>query len=1172
MSKYNGVFNKSIDVSVIAKQSAPVKDNESAQAHSIVFFNNTNGIQDVAYAVEVTAGISIPFTLKLTVLSLLKPSRTELKNDLLFSNYTVSLKQDNEGNEALTGRVKRLRKFKGIVTSYAFKGSIPSTQDSAHSCYVYELTIEPKLVLLSLKKRTCHYSGMTVIDIIKELFKKHDLQSYCEIDLNNFGEDKFDVRSFVFEQNHETDLEFLNRLCRQFSINYCFDDNEDDYKVTFSRLSTVYSHFPVSTQLNNTKDTVVSAIVNPNIELKSGESSYIFNAFYKGSSLEGSIYSEESDAEFSDDVECNLNTDIAGNSKQLYYINESHNKIRNILDEYLVLKASDLMFSSGVHFLLKDDNSCFNNCECLVVREYLKFNVSYPSYFASSVDFNKEESLLTQKFVAIPIDNSENTVLGPLCVFKKVEDVELNQGHDLDACFGLTKVNQTQSNNRNQTVTVTGTVCNVKGETADANEVNRIALESNQSNYDKFYVKVSGNDKDPSVVICNYLRSYLGVNNLPKLGQKVVMLFTGCKYFLLGILPKEVVGLTDESIQNKNADSVLIKNNDGSSAISLGAKTDIRSAIREKLLCHELSSYVGLLNIQNNSLLPKENFETESVQLSYKKAALSNDDEDTVVLESVNQQKTFKAWSEILPNEIKSVESLQADIAKKINAYALQNDSEKADKELKFYNLCKESLTSLVEATKEYSTKLEEKLHDYIATNKGTIAIKSKGSVKLSSTPYDQDSSNSVNDESSYVDVSSAKGISIKSSNTLTSSGTTGKVNILADDTVTINAGNKIILNVANSTIVIDASGIKLSSKKFSQDSVLWDSAIVVDSMGNLKLSAFDTVISSFSSNTISDSFGGRVSTMAGKVLAKGNFVNVATQKSSEVIDSLVGISTVLPKWIASIQKAYNGTESNSNGASTLDRLSLIYGDGVNLFTNIRSLIRNYGAAKFSESNGQIWGFSCACIVSILKIIDTLEDIVITSIDLVEAKQQDDTWEKRDKTNNYISNRDKFKLVTSSLSKTAFVLSSIPALLGALSAAKSSSLVLSGGDIRFVAPSNVSFSEDFKAATAVTAGESIAPKGENNNKTDDNADENEDGDGNDKPKNLSDEENGKEAETKQKNSQDDPAKTLDQQEHQKSQDPSNGQQKIDEQLPAKQEMSQSKQAPVKEEVKNEGDS
>lgn len=231
MSKYNGVFNKSIDVSVIAKQSAPVKDNESAQAHSIVFFNNTNDIQDVAYAVEVTAGISIPFTLKLTVLSSLKPSRTELKNDLLFSNYTVSLKQDNEGHEALTGRVKRQRKFKGIVTSYAFKGSIPSAQDSAHSCYVYELTIEPKLVLLSLKKRTCHYSGMTVIEIIKELFKKHDLQSYCEIDLNNFGEDKFDDRSFVFEQNHETDLEFLNRLCRQFSINYCFDDNEDAIKL-----------------------------------------------------------------------------------------------------------------------------------------------------------------------------------------------------------------------------------------------------------------------------------------------------------------------------------------------------------------------------------------------------------------------------------------------------------------------------------------------------------------------------------------------------------------------------------------------------------------------------------------------------------------------------------------------------------------------------------------------------------------------------------------------------------------------------------------------------------------------------------------------------------------------------------------------------------------------------
>lgn len=1070
MSKYNGVFNKSIDVSVIAKQSAPVKDNESAQVHSVVFFNNTNDLQDVAYAVDITAGISTPFTLKLTVLSSLKPSRTELKNDLLFSNYTVSLKQDNEGNEALTGRVKRLRKFKGIVTSYAFKGSIPSAQDSAHSCYVYELTIEPKLVLLSLKKRTCHYSGMTVIEIIKELFKKHDLQSYCEIDLNNFGEDKFDDRSFVFEQNHETDLEFLNRICRQFSINYCFDVNEDDYKVTFSRLSTVYSHFPVTTQSDNTKDTVVSAIVNPNIELKSGESSYIFNAFYKGSSLEGSIYSEENDAEFSDDVESNLNTDIAGNSKQLYYINESHNKIRNILDEYLVLKASDLMFSSGVHFLLKDDNSCFNNCECLVVREYFKFNVSYPSYFAGSDSFNKEESSLTQKFVAIPIDNSENAVLGPLCVFKKLEDVDLNQGHDLDACFGLTKVNQTQGGNRNQTVTVTGVVCNVKGETADDNEVNRIALESNQSNYDKFYVKVSGNDKDPSVVICNYLRSYLGVNNLPKLGQKVVMLFTGCKYYLLGILPKEVVGLTDESIQNKNADSVLIKNNDGSSAISLGAMTDIRSAIREKLLSHELSSYVGLLNIQNNSLLPKENFETESVQLSYKKAALSSDDEDTVALESVNQQNTFKAWAEILPNEIKSVEALQADIAKKINAYELQNDSENADKELKFYNLCKESLTSLVEATKEYSTKLEEELHNYIATNKGALAIKSKGSVKLSSTLDDSSSSKKLDELSSYVDVSANKGVTIKSS-LVEDQDKSGQVNISADGRVTIKSENSIAFQVGNSSIVIDAGGITLSSRKFKEESVLWDSAISVDSMGSVKISASDTLINSFSSSTVSDSFGGRFSTVGGKVCVKGNFVNVATQTRGEVFDNLATLSTTLAKWVTSSVKA--GANYDDEQIRDANRGVLLYSDLMNSYTNITSIIRNIGEAVNSKG-GQRASFICTCFMSFLKIVDLIEDIVITSIDIDERKNNDETWEKRDSSNNYISSRDIFRLTTSAMSKAFFITNSILAICPGMKASEVSSIIMTADTKTEITPKNIWFTKDWKLASSATTGAIVA--------------------------------------------------------------------------------------------------
>lgn len=1064
MSKYNGVFNKSIDVSVIAKQSAPVKDNKSAQTHSIVFFNNANDIQDVAYAVEVTAGISIPFTLKLTVLSSLKPNRTELKNDLLFSNYTVSLKQDNEGNEALTGRVKRQRKFKGIVTSYAFKGSIPSAQDSAHSCYVYELTIEPKLVLLSLKKRTCHYSGMTVIDIIKELFKKHDLQSYCEIDLNNFGEDKFDDRSFVFEQNRETDLEFLNRLCRQFSINYCFDDNEDDYKVTFSRLSTVYSHFPVITQSDNAENTVVSAIVNPNIELKSGENSYIFNAFYKGSSLEGSIYSEENDAEFSDDVESNLNTDIAGNSKQLYYIRESHNKIRNILDEYLVLKASDLMFSSGVHFLLKDDNSCFNNCEFLTVREYLKFNVSYPSYFAGSDSFNKEESELIQKFVAIPIDNSENAVLGPLCVFKKLEDVDLNRGHDLDACFGLTKVNQTQSNNRNGTVTVTGVVCNVKGETADDNEVNRIALESNQSNYDKFYVKVSGNDKDPSVVICNYLRSYLGVNNLPKLGQKVVMLFTGCKYYLLGILPKEVVGLTDESIQNKNADSVLIKNNDGSSAISLGAMTDIKSAIREKLLSHELSSYVGLLNIQNNSLLPKEIFETNQINLEYDKAVLASDDEDLVELTHVSFSKTYKEWAESLISEISSVEKLKEDVSQKLKTYELQKekDEDEGKKLRSYYKKCETSLGSLLHTTKVYSTNLGKSLYDYVSIDfSENIKLQSAGSVTTLS--------GSDDGESSAFSVSSTDGITVTSSRTTDSAknGKAGQVNISADGRVTIKSENSIAFQVGNSSIVIDAGGITLSSRKFKEESVLWDSAISVDSMGSVKISASDTLINSFSSSTVSDSFGGRFSTVGGKVCVKGNFVNVATQTRGEVLDNLATLSTTLAKWVTSSVKA--GKNYDDEQIRDANRGVLLYSDLMNSYTNITSIIRNIGEAR-NSSGGQRVSFICTCFMSFLKIVDLIEDIVITSIDIEERKNNDETWEKRDSSNNYISSRDIFRLTTSAMSKAFFLTNSILAICPGMKASEVSSIIMTADTKTEITPKNIWFTKDWKLASSATTG------------------------------------------------------------------------------------------------------
>ena len=61
MAVYSGVFKKSIYVAVSAKKNAPDAKN------ALVFFNKAREIPDVAYAVEVTEGVSIPFDLKLTL-------------------------------------------------------------------------------------------------------------------------------------------------------------------------------------------------------------------------------------------------------------------------------------------------------------------------------------------------------------------------------------------------------------------------------------------------------------------------------------------------------------------------------------------------------------------------------------------------------------------------------------------------------------------------------------------------------------------------------------------------------------------------------------------------------------------------------------------------------------------------------------------------------------------------------------------------------------------------------------------------------------------------------------------------------------------------------------------------------------------------------------------------
>ena len=1078
MAVYSGVFKKSIYVAVSAKKNAPDAKN------ALVFFNKAREIPDVAYAVEVTEGVSIPFDLKLTLLTTYQPSRSELRDHLLMSNYTVTLRQGNTDDKSLSqlAVVQRERVFKGIVTKYQYKGKSPSLPNADKPCYIYELTIAPEMSLLAMHKRTAHYSGKKVTEIIKELFKNHELEANCEIDATLLGNDPLDDTGFVFEQNNETDLDFLQRLCYQFSLNYNFVYANGVCKVVFSRVSMLCNTFPVNVLPAIAKENlpneaqansaaVVQTFVNPNIELEASDHNYLQDVAYKGGITEGSIFSENTTLDnFNYTLQSNINTDIAGKAKQLSYLKESFSKTKEKADEYIVAKSSDLIFASGVHFKINDEYSIYNGSLCTVVRSYFKFNVKYPVTLAKVDSVSPSESPLSLRFVAIPSSNSTNDVLGPLNVFSRLDNAT-----DVDECFALEVKKQVGASavysSLQNVKTVIGVVCNSNGDVVDDDPLSRKAAESNFSNFDKFYVRLESLSNTPTVVVCDYVSAYGSLGSLPKLGKRVVMLYTGNKYYYLGqIASDEITGINNEKLLKQRTDSLSLHNESKSSVIGINAASDTDTEIMKFILSGDMPFYVDNLNNQNNSLRPKEIFEKNTVKLSYslvKESTAKNNTTHEIKQSKISKEYTYAKWAEKLPNDIVSVKDLMNSISMNLSNCLVEGQTDKEQNLRDSYEKCVESLNSMNQALKNLSSELASALEDYISFNgDSNITIKSPGEVLVASAVKDKNGS--------FISVSGENGVTISSEVvSKEKDSSSGQLTLNAGKTLNISAEKSITLSVGNSTITIDAGGINLTSKKFKEDTTAWDSSITVDGMTGIQMEAFDTNIDSFSSTTISDGFGAEISTLAGRVTVSGTNVDIENTKRDDLIYCLTNLSKNVATWITSaVEAAKNYDEDERRDA---ERGVKLYSNIVDTYQGITRIIRDVATAANTAETGEKIQAAFSAIAGIVKIVDLIEDIVITSIDIDQRKDEDLTWEARTKENNYLSKRDVFRMTTSSIAKTALVLSSMPSFFFALKSANVSSMSLSPDEINVSSQSNKSFYVDLKEASTVVAGTNIRP-------------------------------------------------------------------------------------------------
>ena len=158
-------------------------------------------------------GISLPFRAEVALFSEKPFSKKELDSCLGIKTELTLMQYNTEGLQ------NRGRKFQGIITAYRSVGLVSELGSTASGkdCYCCEITIEPEMTLMGIKRRTRSFdSGSTPADIISGIFEEYHLK--CRFDNELF--DNLPTEGQIAQQSNETDLNFINRICFNYGFNY----------------------------------------------------------------------------------------------------------------------------------------------------------------------------------------------------------------------------------------------------------------------------------------------------------------------------------------------------------------------------------------------------------------------------------------------------------------------------------------------------------------------------------------------------------------------------------------------------------------------------------------------------------------------------------------------------------------------------------------------------------------------------------------------------------------------------------------------------------------------------------------------------------------------------------------------------------------------------------------
>lgn len=885
-------------------------------------FSNEAKIKPFVYSVILNENISSSFDAKFVIYLKKKLTASELKDHLQKKIY-ITLRQVRDDGVEL-----RRQNLFGMVTGYRSLGLVSESKDSDFACYKYELSVHSLLSRLSINRKNCTYQG-TVGDVLSTILKNYSDSIACDLtDIQGKAED-FSLKELVFSQSNESDLAYINRLCRFFGINYTLVYNTEN-RMTVICFSKNWAN---KVNLKNPKDYLHNADFSNSIPDVFTEF-LIDSAQYHGVYDECSIFDEKSDLSKRDyqfEVARLSCIGIRGLEDDSQKLNEfdlkKHfiNSIKNT-ESRLVAVSYDIGYTPGLILDISNIEDCGAPAgKFIVTGRSLKFRQKFSSDYMISDGSTEKDFQLKQIIMAVPVDSSRYPGS-----FDRVETVTVADD-DVSLCTvgGIRPVIRPKNSVREmflKNALPTVMEATVIDRPECVGEISDTELQS------VFYARINSylfggeetNQEHKYIAVQLFKAESELAYKLPHKGQKVLVLHADGRYYSLGI-----INVNDgRSVYSKNQKAVM----QNSSIMTIDDKHlsfdddlsnyDVKNNYSGFLKFSSPDSLIEHLFMQGNLLRFAKNLDSVHNVLYFSNALSQKDDStgasklDTAKALRIELVNARAAYSQKLKSYRGAVEDAYIKGNKTLGSNLLQ-DLEKA----------RSSLDSCLGKVKNFVYGIVDAFN--------AVTVGSHNNL-LNLLFADEENSNS---EITNYEVNATNDVSITSDKGVVSL-QGSKVNINSDSDINFDSGRnisfvadkKISFQVGASTLEISDTGIKLVASQYGNKAGVLSSQLSLDGVNGTTLTGDIITIKGIERVLVADSFGGSMSVSAGNAKIAGMKFDVSTLNTLGKINSTIGMINTI---------------SNSIGAAT-------GGDPVTKFINAAT------TSNLSTMNADLYAVQCS--------------------------------------------------------------------------------------------------------------------------------------------------------------------------------------------------------------------